>query len=106
MEKITYNKLVRDRIPEIIKSAGKKCETRILDESEFRTELKKKLLEEVNEFLESDEISEIADILEVLESIVIDSGNNLNEVYAIKETKKKNRGGFEKKIFLKAVIEE
>ncbi len=106
MKKITYNKLIRDRIPEIIESAGKKFKTRILDESEYRVELRKKLQEEVNEFLDSDELSEIADILEVIESLVHDSGNNMDEVYAIKETKKKKRGGFDKKIFLGSVMED
>lgn len=62
-----HNKLVRDKIPKIIESRWENAITRILDDSEYSIELKKKLLEEVNEFLESDNDSEeLADILEVV----------------------------------------
>ena len=60
-----YNKLVRDNIPEIMIKNGAKPVTRILSEEEYLSELNKKLLEEVNEYLESEDVMEIADILKV-----------------------------------------
>ena len=66
-----YNKLVRDNIPEIMIENGAKPVTRILSDEEYLRELNKKLLEEVNEYLESGNILELADIEEVLQSIVI-----------------------------------
>ena len=67
-----YNKLVRDNIPEIIKSNGETPITRILDDEEYKKELERKLLEEYNEVLESsgdDRMEELADMLEVMISI-------------------------------------
>ena len=63
-----YNKLVRDKIPEIILNDNCKPNTRILDEIEYKKELDKKLLEEVNEYLKDDNIEEFEDVLEVMYS--------------------------------------
>ena len=65
-----YNKLVRDNIPEIMIQNGAKPVTRILTDEEYLIELNKKLLEEVKEYLESENIEEIADIEEVLLAIL------------------------------------
>lgn len=67
---VKHNKLVRDNIPSIIQKDGKKANVRILDDKEFLNSLKIKLVEEVNEYLESDDIDEIADILEVIYSLL------------------------------------
>ena len=61
MEKI-YNKLVRDRIPEIIEADGRKCETVILSDEEYIAALDKKLSEELAEYLESGSLEELADL--------------------------------------------
>lgn len=106
MKEIIYNKLVRDRIPEIIESDGKNCRVRILDHPEMVELLKAKLSEEVEEFFQSGELSEIADILEVLEEITRQYGVAWDAVMQIKESKKNSRGGFEKRIFLESVIED
>ena len=96
-----FNKLVRDKIPKIIRNNHKVPVTKILNESEYRFELEKKLQEEVLEYLNSNgDINEIADIFEVLFAIVKDRGYNIDDVMKIKEDKCKKRGGFEKKIFL------
>jgi predicted house-cleaning noncanonical NTP pyrophosphatase (MazG superfamily) len=115
-----YNKLVRDRIPELIKKSGKTCKTRRLSDDEYRDRLKEKLTEEVGELLKSpcvDEIAdiiellkspcveEIADIIEVLEAISSNIGSSLPEVIEIKEKKRRERGGFSKRIFLEHVNE-
>ena len=72
--KTIYNKLVRDRIPEIIRKRGAQCEVRVLEDGEFEQCLKAKLGEEVSEFIGAssvdDRVAEIADIYEVLDGIM------------------------------------
>ena len=95
-----YNKLVRDNIEEIMISKGAKPVTRILSDEEYLTELNKKLLEEVNEYLESGELEELADIKEVFLAILDAkkiSNENLEE---IRINKVKKRGAFKKRLFL------
>ena len=79
--KIVYNKLVRDRIPEMITKDGKTCQICSLDETAYRKTLKHKLLEEVM-------ILEMADVLEVLEALQKSYGLDLNEILS---TKRQNR---------------
>src|SRR5437588_4774560 len=57
----SYNKLVRDKIPEIIKADGKECETRVLGDKEYLLRLHKKLEEELREYYEKESIDELAD---------------------------------------------
>ena len=99
----TYNKLVRDRIPEIIEASGHKCEARILSDDECLMELKNKLQEEVNEFLESGSVEELADIIEVIHSLSTQSGSSIESVEKMRSNKAIERGGFKDKIFLKTV---
>lgn len=101
-----YNKLVRDRIPEIIEGNGEQPITRILNDEEYRTELIKKLNEEYDEVVAaSDEevIEELADMLEVMESIAELHNKTLDDIILVKENKKNKRGGFSKKLFLEGV---
>ena len=100
-----YNKLVRDKIPEIIKNDNRKPNTRILDETEYKKELDKKLLEEVREYLEDDNIEEIADILEVLYAILESKKVSKKEIEKIRQSKRNKRGAFEKRIFLENIDE-
>ena len=95
-----YNKLVRDNIPEIMIKNGAKPVTRILTDEEYLIELNKKLLEEVNEYLESENIEEIADIEEVLLAILTSKGITRDNLEEIRKTKTIKRGAFNKKIFL------
>ena len=67
--KIEYNKLVRNKIPEIIEATGKSCKIRTLEQTEYTEMLKKKLEEECNEYLESGEPEEIADIVDLKNKI-------------------------------------
>jgi len=105
-----YNKLVRDRIPEIIISNNQKPVTRILEDTEYKSELEKKLLEEYHEVLRAgspaDRLEELADILEVVSSMGQLEGATLDEIIAIMLEKRKKRGGFSKKIFLEKVVLE
>lgn len=95
-----YNKLVRDRIPEIIENSGSRYSIRTLDEEEFGKCIKAKLVEEAKEYEESGEIEELADIFEVIGYILDINGWTYDEVYQKALEKLKKRGGFDKRIFL------
>ena len=95
-----YNKLVRDNIPEYIKSKGKVPITHIADETEYWQKLKEKLQEEVNEFLKDGNIEEIADILEVIDAIANYKKFSREDIGRIKEKKAEERGKFKDRIIL------
>lgn len=95
-----YNKLVRDKIPEIIAGTGANVTFRILDDEEYKIELERKLEEEVEEFRESKTIEELVDILEVVTALIHAYGFNQREVMRKKEDKGAERGGFFKGMYL------
>ena len=95
-----YNKLVRDNIPEYIKSKGKVPITHVADETEYWEKLKEKLQEEVNEFLKDGNIEEIADILEVIDAIANYKKFSREDIERIKEKKADERGKFKDRIIL------
>lgn len=92
-------KLVRDRIPEIIKADGKKPITRILSEDEYLQELDIKLNEEVAEYQADKSIEEMADVLEVLFAICEARGYSIEQLIKVKRDKQDKRGGFKDRIF-------
>lgn len=92
-------KLVRDRIPEIIRNDGKMPIVEILSDEEYLLELDKKLNEEVAEYQVDKSIEEMADILEVLFAICEARGHSIEELMKKKEAKKEKRGGFKDRIF-------
>ena len=103
----TYNKLVRDKIPEEINSMeGRKAKFRIMDENEYIKELNRKLLEESNEFVEENDIEELADVMEVMESIMKIKNIQWEEVKKIQTKKRDKKGSFDRKIYLEYVEEE
>ena len=102
-EKIIYNKLVRDKIPEIIEESGKTCEIEILSDEEYLQMLDKKLDEELAEYHQEQNIEELADLLEVLYATAKARGYSIEELEHVRVEKQKARGGFDKKILLKAV---
>lgn len=103
--KRVYNKLVRDNIPEIIRNNNETPIIKTLSNDEYLRELKSKLQEEVDEFLESNDIAELADILEVVDALSTANNSSLNEVMDIKIRKAEKNGKFENKIFLIEVQE-
>ncbi|QUC66109.1 nucleoside triphosphate pyrophosphohydrolase [Aristaeella hokkaidonensis] len=105
MKKIIYNKLVRDKIPEIIEQTGKSCTYSILSEEEYLNMLDAKLNEELAEYQEDKSMEELADLLEVMKAVALARGSSLEEVEEIRRAKANKRGGFEKKILLEEVIE-
>ena len=98
-------KLIRDRIPEIIIANNKTLNIKVItDDTEFFSFLKKKLTEEVNEFLEATDDNnaqeEIADIFEVIEEICDFKQYKKDIIENYKLNKKNERGGFKKRIVL------
>ncbi|MDA3811521.1 MAG: nucleoside triphosphate pyrophosphohydrolase [Spirochaetaceae bacterium] len=102
---IVYDKLIRDKIPQIIESHGKTCEVSVLSDQEFKKYLYKKLQEEVNEFLADDSIEELADITEVIHGILKLKNTSPEDLEDIKLKKLKERGGFDKKFLLRKVVD-
>lgn len=100
-----YNKLVRDKIPDIIKKDSRKPITKILNDEEYKKELDKKLQEEVKEYLEDDNIEELADIVEVIYGILASKDVSLEEFESVRKKKAEKRGAFKDKIFLEKVLE-
>ena len=95
-----YNKLVRDKIIDIIESEGRKTSYKILDNEEYRKELNKKLQEEVNEYIEDNNIEELADIVEVIYGILNSMDVSIEDFEKIRISKQEKRGAFNKKIYL------
>lgn len=95
-----YNKLVRDKIPEYIRSRGGKPIFHVASQSEHWKKLKEKLCEEVEEFLKEENMEELADILEVLDAIVDYKKFSRKKILTIKKRKAKERGKFKKGIIL------
>jgi len=100
-----YNKLVRDKIPEIIVSSGKIPATRVLSTDEYHTSLLDKLQEEVDEFIHDKNGEELADISEVLHALAASIGITPQEVEDIRKHKAEERGSFSQKIYLESVEE-
>lgn len=103
---MSYHKLVRDKIVDIIKSNGEKPIYRVLNNDEYLTELHKKLFEEAREFIEEDSIDELADLLEVIYAIAKEKNIQLSKVEQIRLMKREKRGGFDNKIYLETVEQE
>ena len=101
--KTIYNKLVRDKIPEIIERSGKTCEIEILSDEEYLQMLDKKLDEEFAEYHQEQNIEELADLLEVLYATAKVKGYSIEKLEQVRGEKQKARGGFEGKILLKSV---
>lgn len=105
MAEIIYNKLVRDKIPDIIRKGGKEPVTRVLEGDEFLQYLDRKLLEEVQEYLEAPSREEIADILEVLEAILAVRRIPQAELRRTKNAKALKNGSFRERYLLEKVID-
>jgi predicted house-cleaning noncanonical NTP pyrophosphatase (MazG superfamily) len=109
MKKKTYNKLIRDKIPEIIAKNGAIPKVSVLDDERFKVALREKLVEEAKELLETktDEeiLKELSDVFQLLELIALNNNTTIAEVERQKEKRKIERGGFEKKLFLEYVDE-
>ena len=101
-----YNKLVRDKIPEIIEASGATCVTETLNDEEYLKMIDAKLDEELAEYHKEQNIEELADLLEVIYAAVIAKGYSISDLDIIRAKKAVMRGKFEKKILLKEVCEK
>ena len=101
----TYNKLVRDRIPEIIEGTGKRCEIEILNDEEYLKAIDAKLDEELAEYHKEQNLEELADLLEVIYAATISRGYSIEDLEKMRAFKANERGAFNKRILLKEVIE-
>ncbi|MDJ0725770.1 MAG: nucleoside triphosphate pyrophosphohydrolase [Prochloraceae cyanobacterium] len=99
-----HNKLVRDKIPEIIGKSQKQYKQTILSKTEFVAALKNKIIEEAQEASKAENstelIQEIADLYEVIDTLLTIKGIKSEEVLKVKREKKQEKGGFEKRIKL------
>ena len=106
----TYNKLVRDRIPQIIKRNRQAAVIKKLNKTEFSRELFKKLKEEIQEVIEAKNnkkelTKEIGDVYEVIDAVIDLHKLNKNSILELQKERNKKRGGFKEKIFLVSVEE-
>ena len=106
MKEIIYEKLVRNKIPEIIEKSGKQCEIEILSDEKYLEMIDKKLDEELMEYHKDKNIEELADLLEVVYAATTARGYSIEDLEKVRSEKAEKRGGFDKKILLKKVIEE
>jgi predicted house-cleaning noncanonical NTP pyrophosphatase (MazG superfamily) len=102
-----YNKLVRDKIPEIISRGGSEFSIRTLTDDEYRIELRNKLGEELDEYLEeakkgddTSAVEELADLLELIHALTAIHGSSPEELERVRSQKAEKRGGFKGKLFL------
>lgn len=98
-----YNKLVRDKIPEIIEKSGSTCEIKMVEGKEKQEFLEKKLMEEVNEYLQDKNLEELADVMEVLFGLAENLGYSEEDLISKRNEKLEGRGGFKVGIVLENV---
>lgn len=102
---IEYDKLIRDKIPEIIEESGKKCVVEVLDNETYIEYLDKKLDEELAEYQADKSLGELADLLEVMYAVTQARGYTIEQLEKARKDKAEKRGGFRKRLKLKQVIE-
>ncbi len=101
----TYEKLIRDRIPELMDADGVRYEVAVLDDHAFRAALLAKLEEEAAEARAAagreERVKELADVLEVLEAVLAAEGIEWDEVRTAQQARREARGGFERRLWLR-----
>lgn len=101
---IKYDKLIRDKIPEIIEAKGSKAIVEVLDDDSYRKYLNIKLGEELKEYLEDGRVEELADLVEVVYALLDSKGVSREGFEKIRVGKVEKRGAFKLKLLLKEVI--
>ncbi|MGE1008772.1 nucleoside triphosphate pyrophosphohydrolase [Bacillus cereus] len=100
----TCNKLIRNKIPQIIKTNGKTLTTRILPEEEYIKEICNKTEEELTKYLEATtkehKLEELSDLLELINALAEHEGTTLEEINNIRKKKAEEKGGFSDRVFL------
>lgn len=98
-----YNKLVRDKIPEIIGHDGKTCVTEVLSDEEYLRMVDAKLDEELEEYHKDQNVEELADLIEVIYAAAVARGYSVEELEKVRQAKTEKRGAFNNRILLKEV---
>lgn len=98
----TQNKLIRDRVPEIIRESGRECDVEVLDEAAFRKALREKLMEEAEEVAatvtDNELVTELADLREVMETLIAAYGLDEEEIKLVQAQRRHERGGFQSRL--------
>ena len=97
---IIYEELVRDKIPDIMIKKDSIPEFRILDDYEYLEELKKKILEELLDFLQDDYVDKLVDVYDLIFAILDAKGIDYNEFYNYRAYNEQEKGAYKKKIYL------
>lgn len=100
----TYNKLVRDRVPEILQRQGLHPLTRHLDEKEYMHALHEKLKEEMREYMAGRNMEELADVVEVIDAILQARGLSMEMLDNLRKMKAQSNGAFRERVFLERVL--
>lgn len=98
-----YNKLVRDKIPEIIRQDGKNCVFEYLSDENYLKKIDEKLDEELKEYHEEQNIEELADLIEVIYAAAVARGYSVEELEKVRQSRIEKQGAFNCKILLKEV---
>ncbi|GAK09251.1 nucleoside triphosphate pyrophosphohydrolase [Geomicrobium sp. JCM 19038] len=105
-----YQKLVRDRIPEIIERQGLTYSSRKLNDEEYMTKLREKLNEEIVEYdnatSDREALEELSDVLEVVYALAAFHGSTIESIEASRAKKSEERGGFLERILLEEVEDD
>jgi predicted house-cleaning noncanonical NTP pyrophosphatase (MazG superfamily) len=102
--RLSQQKLVRDRIPDIIRASGQMAVTRALEGRELTERLLDKLVEEHAELLASQSLDEVADMVEVLFALARQLGHSEEAVMVRREAKRRERGGFDRALYLTHIL--
>jgi predicted house-cleaning noncanonical NTP pyrophosphatase (MazG superfamily) len=95
-----YNKLVRDRIPELVRKQGKRCKTDTLTDAQYLVALYRKMEEELAEYRANPCIEELADLYEVVRAVAAARGYSMQDLEDARAEKERQRGAFGKRTFL------
>ena len=95
-----FNKLVRDRIPEIIMSTGSECKIRTLNDEEYLKMIDEKLDEELAEYHKEQNLEELADLMEVIYAAAEARGFTREQLERVRAEKEAQRGAFHKRLLL------
>ena len=95
-----YNKLVRDRVPELVRKQGKRCKTDTLTDAQYLVALYRKMEEELAEYRANPCIEELADLYEVVRAVAVARGYSMQDLEDARAEKERQRGAFGKRVFL------
>lgn len=101
-----YNKLIRDKIPQIIEATGKRPIVEKVTSEAYVTLLNQKLTEELQEYLDSNDIEELADLVEVIYAILDSRNISIQDFESIRLNKVLKRGAFKERLLLKEVVDD